>query len=48
MLCEKSGVVLPVGERLANTPLFEVQSHSSSRFTAKCKRNSKSFPTVSF
>jgi len=46
-MCQKSGVMLPVGESLAKTPLFEVQSHFSSRFTAYGKEKSKSFPTAS-
>jgi hypothetical protein len=39
--------MLPVGKKLANLPLFEAQSHSSSRFTAKSKGKLKSFPTAS-
>jgi len=46
-LCEKSGVMSPVGKKLTKPPLFEAQSHSSSRFTAKSKGKLKSFPTVS-
>ena len=46
-LCEKSGVMSPVGKILTKPPLFEVQSHSSSRFTAKRKGKLKSFPTAS-
>jgi hypothetical protein len=39
--------MLPVGESLAKTPVFEAQSHFSSRFTAYGKEKSKSFPTAS-
>ena len=46
-LCQKSGVMLPVGKKLAKPPLFEAQSHSSARFTVESKGKLKSFPTVS-
>jgi len=37
----------PVGKILTKPPLFEAQSHSPSRFTAKRKGKLKSFPTAS-
>ncbi len=46
-LCKKSGVMSPVGKILMKPPLFEAQSHSSSRFTAKRKGKLKSSPTAS-
>ncbi len=46
-LCKKSGVMSPVGKILTKPSLFEAQSHSSPRFTAKRKGKLKSFPTAS-